>query len=298
MTTDTTSKTPATLSTATATSGVGVPVSSSTGLSSWVAPYVTEMLGKGQALAEQPYQAYGGPLTAGESALQQQAFQCLAGLTVPQTQDYTAQSFTAPGTAQQYMNPYLQAALQPQIDEARRQAAIQAQQTMGQYTKAGAFGGGRQAIAQSESDRNLLQNLANITGQGYQKAYDVAQGQFNTEQAARQQAAQLSNQYGLQALQQQQAGGATQRDITQQGITADINQYQQQLNYPYQQLQFQQSLLSGLPVATTSYNYTQPTTLQQTLSGAGGLLDIYNKTFGGSAGTTNSGNGATQATPQ
>jgi hypothetical protein len=39
-------------------------------LSSWAGPYVTEMLGRGQALAGMPYQAYMGPLTAGESGFQ------------------------------------------------------------------------------------------------------------------------------------------------------------------------------------------------------------------------------------
>ena len=43
-------------------------------LSTYVGPYVTEMLGKGAALADQPYQAYMGPLTAGASALQDTAF--------------------------------------------------------------------------------------------------------------------------------------------------------------------------------------------------------------------------------
>jgi hypothetical protein len=65
-------------------------------LSSWAGPYVTEMLGRGQALAGLPYQAYMGPLTAGESALQTQAFQGLAGLSIPTNQQmtYNPQSFT------------------------------------------------------------------------------------------------------------------------------------------------------------------------------------------------------------
>ena len=54
-------------------------------LSTYAGPYVTEMLGRGQALATQPYQAYMGPLTAGTSALQDQAFQGIANLTVPTT---------------------------------------------------------------------------------------------------------------------------------------------------------------------------------------------------------------------
>ena len=76
-------------------------------LSSWAGPYVTEMLGRGQALAGLPYQAYMGPLTAGESGLQQQAFQGLGALQTPtaaQTtydpMSFTGMAPTAP-TAQQ-----------------------------------------------------------------------------------------------------------------------------------------------------------------------------------------------------
>jgi hypothetical protein len=68
-------------------------------LSSWAGPYVTEMLGRGQALAGLPYQAYMGPLTAGQSTLQDTAFQGLAGLNIPTAQQttYNPMSFTAAG---------------------------------------------------------------------------------------------------------------------------------------------------------------------------------------------------------
>ena len=52
---------------------VGQQVGSESSLSTWAGPYVTDMLARGSALADQPYYAYEGPLTAGESALQQQA---------------------------------------------------------------------------------------------------------------------------------------------------------------------------------------------------------------------------------
>jgi hypothetical protein len=69
-------------------------------LSSWAGPYVTEMLGRGQALAGMPYQAYMGPLTAGQSTLQDTAFQGLAGLNIPTAQQttYDPMSFTGAGT--------------------------------------------------------------------------------------------------------------------------------------------------------------------------------------------------------
>jgi hypothetical protein len=66
-------------------------------LSSWAGPYVTEMLGRGQALAGLPYQAYMGPLTASESGLQQQAFQGLARVLIcllTQQMTYNPMSFT------------------------------------------------------------------------------------------------------------------------------------------------------------------------------------------------------------
>ena len=121
-------------------------------LSPWAGPYVTEMLGRGQALASMPYTAYEGPLTAGPSELQTQAFQGLGALNVPTAAQttYDPASFTAAGAAQQYMSPYLQAALEPQIAEAQRQAEIQRVQTAGRLGRAGAYGGGRQAIMEAE----------------------------------------------------------------------------------------------------------------------------------------------------
>lgn len=53
------------------------------GLSNYIAPYVTDMLSRGQALANAPYQQYQGPLTAGASDLQNQAFNTASNLQVP-----------------------------------------------------------------------------------------------------------------------------------------------------------------------------------------------------------------------
>lgn len=250
-------------------------------LSTWVGPYVTDMLARGQALAEQPYQAYTGPLTAGQSDLQTQAFQGLAGLTIPTEQmtGYTPQSFTAEA-AQQYMNPYLMAALQPQIDEARRQSDIARVEQAGRLTRAGAFGGGRQAIMESELNRNLLQNLAGITGKGYADAYTQAMGQFNTEQQRQAEQQQRAREYGLATLAKQADLGAVQRGIEQEGITADIEQFKEQRDYPYKQVQYMQSLLQGLPLATQSYTYAEPSALSEILSSAGGVKKLYDLLFG------------------
>ena len=44
--------------------GAGEVAGKSDSLAVYAGPYVTEMLGRGQALSEQPYQAYTGPLLA------------------------------------------------------------------------------------------------------------------------------------------------------------------------------------------------------------------------------------------
>jgi len=268
-------------------------------LSSWAGPYVTEMLGRGQALAGLPYQTYMGPLTAGESALQAQAYQGLGALQMPTAQQtaYDPMSFTGAGYAaptaaqaaagetgtytpasgnvlQQYMTPYLQGALDPQYEAAKRQAAIQAQALQSQYGKAGAYGGSRQGVAEAELQRGLLDRMANITGQGYQTAFEQAQNQFNAEQARQMAAAQQAQRYGLDVLGAQRTGGAEQRAIEQQGIGADIAQFEQERDYPYKQVQFMQSLLQSLPLETQSYSYYEPSGLQSLQGGASDILSI------------------------
>ena len=259
---------------------VGQESSAVESLSPYAAPYVTEMLGRGQALASTPYQAYTGPLTAGPSQLQQQAFGGLGSLALPAASaagsltgaayqplspqqiagGETPQPYAGGPTSpvQAYMNPYLQAALEPQYAQARRQADIAQQALQSQYAKAGAYGGSRQAVAEAELQGGLLNRLADITGQGYQQAYDRAADLFGQER-----------QYGLDALRAQQAGGAQQRAIEQQGVAADIAQFQEERDYPYKQVQYMQSLLQGLPIEAVSREYVEPSSLSQFLSDLG-----------------------------
>jgi hypothetical protein len=387
----------------------------SEGLTQFAGPYVGEMLGKARALADKPFDAYTGPLTAGASGLQDQAFAGYAGLNpnqqtgiasfggdmtagqqfgfgdaagqgyqagfTPGSYDlsgmqqgtfqntYNPEAFTG-AAAQQYMNPYLQAALEPQLREAKRQAEMQRVADAGRLTRAGAFGGSRQAILESEGARNLGTQLADITGRGYSEAFGQAQRQFNTEQqramanrdammaqfneqermrqriaevgvdqfnkeeAARRQAEEArrgqfnieagrqealdesrrrqfneeqrreierqerereqfneqerrriaaeeaDRRFGLSALRDMRAAGQEQRGIEQEGITADYLQFQQEQQYPYEQLQFMQSMLQGLPITATSRAYIEPSSLDQLTSGSGDFLAYLNTLLG------------------
>ena len=245
-------------------------------LSNWAGDYVTDMLGKGKALGDMPYTSYGGPLTAGESGLQNKAFQGIANLAMPSQQQstFTPQSFTDQGMSQQYMNPYVQSALNPQIDELRRQSEISRQGQNSQLTKAGAFGGSRQAVMDSELDRNLQGQIAQTLNTGYMDAYNQGQGQFNTEQNLGLQGVGQNQQYGLSALGAQGQAGQMQRDITQQGMDADRQQFEQERDFPYQQVQYMQSLLQGLPLGAQSYSYTQPSDISKLMGGTAGVATV------------------------
>lgn len=267
--------------TSTGATGVGQQTGSESSLSNWVGPYVTDMLGKGQALANQDYQGYTGPLTAGASAGQQAAFQGIAGLTIPteQMKAFTPQQFSAQD-ASRLMNPYLEASLNPQIEEARRQAQIQNLANRTAATRAGAFGGARGALMESENQRNMLANLSNITGQGYKTAYDQAMAQFNREQDQGLQATTAAQNYGLAALGRQAELGAVERGIEQEGIEADRKQFEEEKMFPYKQVQFQQSLLQGLPLRADTISYSEPSALSRIMETGGGLMDLYDRIFG------------------
>jgi hypothetical protein len=252
-------------------------------------------MGRATSIANQPYQAFAGPLTAGTSDLQSQAFSGLAGLAIPTNTQmtYNPQTFTA-DAASQYMNPYLMASLNPQLDEARRQAEISRVEQAGRLSRAGAYGGGRQAIMESELNRNLLRNLSDITGRGYASAYDVGRQQFNTEQDQAMQAARQAQMFGLEGLREQLGAGATQRAIDQEGITADINQFREERDYPQVMAQFMRNIIGqgSLPISTTVRDYQDPSGLSNLLGylGAGtASLDFLSR-IGNLVGTGDSNN--------
>ena len=263
-------------------SGVPLDTSRTSTLSPWVGDYVTGALGQGAAMAAAPYQAYTGPLTAGPSNLQQQAFAgasdvAQAGFTPTQ---FTTGTFTGQAVGQ-YMNPYLQQALDPQLAEMNRQAQIQRTQDAARLTKAGAYGGSRQAIMESEGARNLLDLQRKALGEGYATAYDKAMAQFNAQQQREMEAQkateasrQFGGEFGLKSLGQLADLGATQRAITGEGIAADKAQFEEQRDWAYKMPQYQLNLLQGLPIGAQT-STTDQSGLAALQSNISGLASIY-----------------------
>jgi hypothetical protein len=288
-----------------------------TGPSTFTQPYVQDVLGKGQALLNNPAPQYTGQLTAGTSDLQNKAWQGLSNLTLPSTMTTAGSNLLdlgnqAAGTsynpvgsafdanaAQQYMNPYLQASLNPQLEEARRQAQITQLANNAKATQAGAYGGSRQALMDTETQRALGTNLANITGQGYNTAFDKAMSQFNADQARKIQEAQYGTdvglkglaqattanqaagnvgtneaQYGLQNLTALATAGNTQQAQNQAGLNALYNQYLEQRNYPGTLLANQANLIKGIGGSTASTFNAKPSLLQTAVGTAANTAEL------------------------
>jgi hypothetical protein len=259
--------------TPTASGAGGIPndVSRTSTLSPWVGDYVTNALGQGAAMAAAPYQAYKGPLTAGASNLQQQAF---AGGSEMAQAGYNPAQFAGgfnAQTAQQYMNPYLQASLDPQLKELQRQSDIARIGDASRLTKAGAYGGSRQAIMESEGRRNLLDKQQDVLGTGYKTAYDMGLGQFNKEREADEASRQFGANFGMKSIDQLSGLGAIERGITSEGLAADKAQFEEQRDFAYGMPKYQLGLLSGLPIGanTTSVDQDALGKLNSTISGLG-----------------------------
>jgi hypothetical protein len=71
-----------------------------------------------------------------------------------------------------------------------------------------------------------------------------------------------------------------QRGIEGEGIAADYGQFKEERDYPYKQVQYQQSLLQGLPLAAQSYTYNEPSAISNLMGTAGGISSLYNTLFG------------------
>lgn len=274
-------------------------------LPEWAKPYAKSTLEKGAALSETPYQAYNQPRIAGFSPMQQQAQEGAANMQTNQgtgmgmgiagaaalgglNQDYQGGQFQGGRfgnrQAAQYMSPFIEQAMQPQLREAQRSSDIMGQQNAAKAVGQGAFGGSRSGLVEAERQRNLGMQQGDIRAKGYQTAYEQAANQFNqdasrglTAQQLGEQSRQFGANLGLQGLntalqgantlgqlggQQFQQGmdinklqsayGGQQQALRQQGLSQAYQDFQDEKNYPYKQLGFMSDMVRGLPLGQQS----------------------------------------------
>jgi len=299
-----------------------------TNLPEYAEPYFTRLLQRSEAESLQPYRTYTGQRLAELSPAAQRVLgrQTALGLSTgpqeareasqiarevaAQTPVTTGQQLTAytpeelnvrkfdTGIAEMYMNPFQRLVTDIEKREATRSSDITGEQIESQAARAGGLGGYREAILQSERQRNLGQQLGDIEARAQRDAFTQAQQQFERDRAAEIAARQANidaqlraRQLGLAGLQADQAGQqqrlasaqllASQAPVQQQlafdrlraaqeaqeigrnfrqaGLDIGYQDFLNQVAFPRQQLGFFSQILQGLPVTPgTQVSQYQP----------------------------------------
>ena len=167
-----------------------------------------------------------------------------------------AVAYSGPQAYQGFMSPYQQQVIDTTLAEFDTQTARGVPQLAANAIQAGAFGGGREGVAQaqyaSDAARNRAALQAQLLGQGFTQANQLAQSAFEQQRNL------ASLQPSLAASGVQQLGAAGTGNLAYQQALLDAAQQQAQLAYnePLSRIQAFGSGIasqaSGSPITTTS----------------------------------------------
>jgi hypothetical protein len=196
-------------------------------------------------------------------------------------------SMLSPQQTAMYMSPYQQNVIDVNKQEALRDAqkGLTAQNLAS--AKQGTYGGARNALMMSESDRNLQTKLGNIQATGMQNAFDAAQKAQLGQAAGYTGLGQTLGQLGtaqqatdIDRLKTQGAYGDLQRATQQQQLDAQYQDLMTKLNYPVTNLETMNNLVRGVPLTqtgTSGAQTTPPPSFASQLAGMGMTgLSLYN----------------------
>ena len=222
---------------------------------------------------------YGPQFVAGPGALQTQAEQLAGGLGGYQPYLQAAQAATGPTAYQQYMSPYQQDVIGTTLREYDIQAQKGLPQLAANAISAGAFGGGREGVQRAEyqatSDRNRAALQAQLLGQGFGQAQQLAAQQYQQQMGLASAAPSLLG----QQIATYSTLGAQQQAQEQARLQAQQNLAYQQAYQPLQAAQQYgagvTSLISGYPGRISETVTPSPSALQTNLSAASTLAGIY-----------------------
>ena len=238
-------------------------------------------------------QIMGRQFVAGPGALTTQAEQLATGLggfqpflTEAAAAETAAKGLVSPTAYQAYMSPFQQDVIDTTLAEFDRQAARGLPALSARAISAGAFGGGREGIERAEfqaaSDRNRAALQAQLLGQGFTQAQNLAGQAFNQQRALA--AGQLGLAQQTPALLGQQIAslttlGGQQQARTQQQLAADQQLAQRQAFQPLEAAQTLGAgivpLISGYPGTERTMTTPSPSALQTGLSTGATLAGIY-----------------------
>lgn len=302
-------------------------------LPAWYTDYAKSLYGRATAAAEQPYQAYALPRIAPFSAEQQQAF-AMAPTKAATYQPYLGTagefaaaggagsayekvipliaagtgSFTDPGVAGRYMNPYIQQVVAGIGDTAARNLREKIlPQVNRTFIGGGTFGGSRSAEFNQRAIRDAQSAALSAQIEALQKGYGQAADLYGAEAGraitgAGQAGTLASQDYnrmldaaarfgalgeGAQTMGLKEAAtletiGRQRRDLAQQSADLAYQDFVAQRDYPFTQLQ-KMTNITGTPSATGQTVVSQvpgPSGTSQALGGLAGIAGLIGATGG------------------
>lgn len=277
-----------------------------TKLPQWLVDAYTKSIERGYEATTSPYQPYtGGPRLAAISPQEQQAYDMTSrnvGNFRPYTQaagQYIAggtQSFTDPGVASQYMNPYTQNVVAGIGSAAGRNLYENLLPAVNRtFVGGGTFGGSRSAEFTARAVRDANAAALSAQNEALQKGYESGMGQFNTEAGRYLTAAERAQSLGgdVQRLAGTEtaaleAAGRAQRGFEQESLDLAKSDFENQRDYDYNQAMRFQNFVGTPSASGAGTRYEQapgPNRTAQTLgavaTAAGALGNIFARKEGG-----------------
>lgn len=237
-------------------------------------PLRTEVLGQSMTLARSPIRQYQGERVAGFNPMQQQAFGSLGALA-NQGQGLAQRGFNilgGIGTADQrigaYMNPFTSEVIDRSMSDLERQRQMTMQKTNADAINARAFGGSRQAVADSLTNEAYARQMGDLASQLRYQGFNTALGAAQQDVAQQQGLAQALQSAGYGALEGGLNAGSMQQQLEQARLDSAREQFYEPENLQMQRLDFLTGILSGLPQGGKTTGKTSGSSMNFGFSGS------------------------------
>ena len=259
----------------------------------------TEASRRGLEAADIPFQPYTGEMVAGFTPDQMQAMEATRGLfgqamALDPRSNLAALARQGTPTVQaaslldtdiaRYQDPYTEQVLEPALADIQRRQDIAQQQAQSRAIRAGAFGGSRSALIESEATRPFAEEAAQTIAGLRSAGFGQALGMAERDAARRQQAA--INQANLELrARQQQAGllggelgeqyrtlgllsgiGGQQQALEQARLQAQRAEFERELGFPAYQLGLLNTAAGGISPAVIGQRTQKETGLGDILA--------------------------------
>lgn len=274
---------------------------------SWLTSASQGLASKAAEAADKPFEAYTGDRVAGLTGDQTNAFQQLRDFISRGTStNATSHAMSAPaqsigterivdqggrlGATSDYLNPYVEEALQPALTKIQEQADARRKQINAGATSARAFGDARHGVLEAKHDLDTSRAVGETASTFMKNAFDTSMGQRAADlnrfgevdktnaqfgEAALSRELTGSNQVQSQMLQQIQAllgGGAIQQGNEQQGLDAAYQEFIRKYQDDPTKIAAYSKALGSLPYSKTSTTDTTNTSPDNSLLGLAGSL--------------------------